>query len=58
MLPSELLSRGNTLDINVAGLGVDYETYLNKKSENGHTPQSADTEELQKMLDRVREKKK
>lgn len=55
-LPSEVIEKGSSIDVVVSNLGVSYENYLSKKNEDGHVQTKHSQEELQGMLDKVRNK--
>jgi hypothetical protein len=59
VMPSELLSKGQSIDIWIAQIGVEYENYLHQKA-NGKTNLTAPTptvsqEELMTMWKSVKE---
>lgn len=57
-LPSQALKQGNTIDVKCALLSMQYENYLNKKaSDESNGKKDHSPEELQAMIDRVKEKK-
>jgi len=62
VLPSELIARGNSIDVMMADLGVSYENHLNKKAEakskGGVAPApKLSQEEMAQMLENVRKRK-
>lgn len=60
-LPSQILESGNTLDLYVAEVAVGYENYMHKKASNKQNNQISSnysTEELQQMLNRVKNESK
>lgn len=58
LLPSELLSRANTLDIKVFDVAIKYEAYSRKKAETGQEPApKLSQDQLQAMMNRVKAKK-
>jgi len=56
MLPSEVLSRGNTFDLYIMDCALTFENYHNKKAMNGGKTPLPDytTDELQNMLNKVK----
>ena len=62
LLPSEFLNRGNSLDLYVADIATQFETYVHNKHMNKNMPSVAEPpqlseSEMQAMLERVRNKK-
>lgn len=59
MLPSELLRRGDTLDLKVFDTALKYENYVREKHETGKEPAPKLTQaQMQEMVERVKGKKK
>lgn len=58
VLPSQLMREGSTIDVAIANLGVEYESWIHKKHEKGHTAAAPSQDQLKGMLDRVRNKSK
>ena len=59
MLPSQVLKSGDSLDIQVAALAVQYESYLMKKEKNkadGKITPELSVDEMKQMLANVRNK--
>jgi len=62
LLPSEFLNRGNSLDLYVADIAQQFETYVHDKHMNKHMPSVPEPPELSEsemlaMIERVRNKK-
>jgi hypothetical protein len=60
LLPSEFLNRGNSLDLYVADIAQQFETYVHNKHMNKTEvpePPALSESEMQAMLERVRNKK-
>ena len=62
LMPSEFLNRGNSLDLYVADIAQQFETYVHNKHMNKNTPSAPETPQLSEsemtaMLERVRNKK-
>lgn len=58
-LPSEVIESGSSIDLQIANLAIEYESYLTKKAQNskdGVITPDLSQEEMQAMLDRVRKK--
>ena len=58
-LPSEVIESGSSIDLQIANLAIEYESYLTKKAQNskdGGITSDLSQEEMQAMLDRVRKK--
>lgn len=56
-LPSMVLKEGDSLDLKIANLAVQYENYLTKKASDkaqGKVGSDLTQEEMQGMLDRVK----
>lgn len=60
MLPSEALSRGDTLDLYVLDLGARWESYKIKSAEKGETLEQPklSEDEMLNMIAKVKERKK
>lgn len=58
LLPSEVLSRGNTFDLYIMDAALTFENYQYKKASNGGKKPIPDytQEQLQNMLNKVRNK--
>ena len=59
VLPSELLDKGNSLDITIANLAQEYVNRKTAEANGQHTTRAAPNltvEEMQAMIDRVKEK--
>ena len=57
VLPSELLRRGDTLDLKCVELALAYEKHLNKKSQSGTVQDHGYTQDqLKNMIERVKQK--
>lgn len=56
LLPSEILSRGNTFDLYIMDCALTFENYHHKKAMNDGKDPIPDytTDELQQMLDKVK----
>lgn len=54
LLPSELLSRGSTLDLYIMDAAVSYQNYRHKK-ENGQVAEQYTQQELMDMIKKTRE---
>ena len=52
LLPSELLSRATTFDLEIADIAISYENYKRNKA-NGKTPEISQ-DQLQKIIDAKR----
>lgn len=57
MLPSEVLSRGSTLDIYVMDVALSYHDYQRKKSEKKVDASMFEPDDLAAMMARVQAKK-
>jgi hypothetical protein len=57
MLPSEVLSRGSTLDIYVMDVALSYHEYQRKKSEKKVDSDMFEPDQLKAMMDRVKKNK-
>ena len=54
LLPSEILARGNTLDLYIMDAALSYHNYQHKKS-MGKVEQDYTTEELMEMMQKVKQ---
>jgi hypothetical protein len=60
LLPSEFLNRGNSLDLYVADIAQQFETYVHNKHMNKNSlpePPDLTESEMQAMIERVRNNK-
>lgn len=62
LLPSEFLNRGNSLDLYVADIAQQFETYVHDKHMNKNMPSVAEPPQLSEsemlaMIERVRKEK-
>ena len=58
LLPSELLRRGDTMDVHVFDVAQSYQDYVRTKAETGREPAPRlSQDQLQEMMNKVKGKK-
>ncbi len=58
LLPSELLRRGDTMDVHVLDVAQSYQDYVRTKAETGREPAPRlSQDQLQEMMSKVKGKK-